>query len=161
MNTLEFFNAHFGRHLVPQTGDALRDATRALGSGHAMAKGGTAQRIAPGWAVIKASGSTLKFKLAATGLQYSDKKRYEAWLDALEAFDGQPIMLLEFNKKPIPAANLFRTHDLRAVHICSPGGVERFDFTKKPGEQSGKVHRGLWKLKLERAENPSESRAYT
>ena len=157
MNTLQFFNDYFGRHLVPQTGNQQVDATRALSSGHSMAKGGAAQRIASGWAVIKDSGSTLQFKLATTALSYSDKTRYEAWLDALESFDGKPMMLLEFDKKPVPVANLFRTYDLRAVQVCSPGGVELFDFTKEPTLISGKVHKVLWKLKLERAKILAES----
>ena len=153
MTTLEFFNQYFGRHLVAQTGHAVADATRALSSGHAMAKGGNPQRIASGWAVISEGGSTLQFKLAATGLHYGDQTRYEAWLDALEAFNGKPVMLIEFDKKPVPVANLFRTHDLRAVHVCSPGGYELFDFTKEPTIDSGKVHKVLWKLKLERRGN--------
>lgn len=153
MNTLEFFNRHFGRHLVEQTGNAVVDATRALSSGHTMAKGGSPQRIASGWAVIREGGSTLQFKLAASGLHYSDQTRYEGWLDALVALDGNPIMLLEFDKKPVPVSNLFRTHDLRAVQVCSPGGVEHFDFTKEPTLESGKVHKVLWKLKLERLKN--------
>ena len=157
MTTLEFFNQYFGRHLVAQTGHAVADATRALSSGHAMAKGGNPQRIASGWAVISEGGSTLQFKLAATGLNYGDQTRYEAWLDALEAFNGKPVMLIEFDKKPVPVANLFRTHDLRAVHICSPGGYELFDFTKEPTLESGKAHKVLWKLKLERLENHLKS----
>jgi hypothetical protein len=157
MNTLEFFNAYFGRHLTTQTGNPLVDATRALTTGHPMAKGGTAQRIASGWAVISAAGSTMQFKLAAKGLGYSDKTRYEAWLDALTTFNDQPLILLEFDKKPVPVANLFRTHDLRAVQVCSPGGVELFDFTQEPTSESAKVHKVLWKLKLERAKNVAES----
>ena len=157
MTTLEFFNQYFGRHLVAQTGHAVADATRALSSGHAMAKGGNPQRIASGWAVISEGGSTLQFKLAATGLNYGDQTRYEAWLDALEAFNGKPVMLIEFDKKPVPVANLFRTHDLRAVHVCSPGGYELFDFTKEPTFESGKAHKVLWKLKLERLEKHLKS----
>ena len=97
-----------------------------------MAKGGTAQRIASGWAVISEDVSTLQFKLAATGLSYGGQTRYEAWLDALEAFSGKPIMLIEFDKKPVPVTNLFRTHDLRAVQVCSPGGA-----VNRPGFRGG------------------------
>ena len=150
MTTLEFFNSYFGRHLVAQTGNVVADATRALSTGHKMAKGGAPQRIASGWAVISEEVSTIQFKLAATGLRYGDQTRYEAWLDALESFSGRPVMLVEFDKKPVPVANLFRTHDLRAVQICSPGGVELFDYTKEPTLLSGKAHKVLWKLKLER-----------
>lgn len=157
MTTLEFFNHYFGRHLVTQTGDAVADATRALSSGHKMAKGGGPQRIASGWAVISEDVSTLQFKLAATGLHYGEQTRYEAWLDALEAFNGKPLMLIEFDKKPVPVTQLFRTHDLRAVHVCSPGGTERFDFTKEPSTESGKVHKVLWKLKLERLKKTFKS----
>ena len=159
MTTLEFFNQYFGRHLVEQTGDAQADATRTLSSGHKMAKGGTAQRIASGWAVIAEDVSTLQFKLAATGLRYGVQKRYEAWLDALEAFSGRPIMLIEFDKKPVPVTNLFRTHDLRAVQVCSPGGAALFDFTQEPTAESGKAHKVLWKLKLERLKSAVESSA--
>lgn len=157
MNTLEFFNQYFGRHLVEQTGNVVVDATRALSSGHKMAKGGGPQRIASGWAVISEEVSTLQFKLAATGLRYSDKTRYEAWLDALEAFNGKPFMLVEFDKKPVPVANLFRTHDLRAVQVCAPGSTELFDFTKAPTPESGKAHKVLWKLKLEREKSGFKS----
>lgn len=157
MTTLEFFNQYFGRHLVEQSGNAVADATRALSTGHLMAKGGGAQRIASGWAVISEAASTLQFKLAATGLRYSDQTRYEAWLDALEAFNGKPIMLVEFDKKPVPVSHLFRTHDLRAVQVCSPGGAELFDFTQEPTLESGKAHKVLWKLKLERLKFASES----
>ena len=157
MTTLEFFNQYFGRHLVPQTGNPVANATRALSSGHKMAKGGNPQRIAAGWAVISEDASTLQFKLAATGLRYGEQTRYEAWLDALEAFNGKPIMLIEFDKKPVPVANLFRTHDLRAVQVCSPGGSELFDFTKEPTIESGKSHKVLWKLKLERMKTAVKS----
>ena len=157
MNTIEFFNQYFGRHLVEQTGHAVADATRALSSGHKMAKGGLPQRIASGWAVISEDASTLQFKLTATGLRYGDQTRFEAWLDALEAFNGKPVMLVEFDKKPVPVANLFRTHDLRAVQVCSPGGVELFDFTKEPTPESGKSHKVLWRLKQERMKNVVES----
>lgn len=157
MTTLEFFNQYFGRHLVAQTGNAVADATRALSSGHKMAKGGAPQRIASGWAVISEAVSTLQFKLAATGLSYGDQTRYEAWLDALEAFNGKPVMLVEFDKKPVPVAHLFRTHDLRAVQVCSPGGAELFDFTQEPTLESGKAHKVLWKLKLERLKNAAKS----
>lgn len=157
MTTLEFFNNYFGCHLVAQTDNAVADATRALSTGHKMAKGGGPQRIASGWAVISEEMSTIQFKLAASGLRYGDQTRYEAWLDALESFSGKPVMLIEFDKKPVPVASLFRTHDLRAVQICSPSGTERFDFTKEPTILSGKAHKVLWKLKLERQKTLSNS----
>ena len=128
-----------------------------------MAKGGAPQRIASGWAVVRQSGATLQFKLAAKGLQYADVTRYAAWLDAINTFNGAPMMLLEFDKKPIPAVNLRRTFDLRHICICSPGGVEVFDWTKEP---TTKAHRALVKESfkveksgLESALNPTKSTA--
>lgn len=145
MNTAEFFNEHFGRHLVKQTGAASLDAARALSGGHVMAKGGGPQRIAWGWAIITPSGSTLQFKLAAQGLQYSDKTRYVAWAEALKGFRrGDEILLLQFEKKPLPVAHLHRTYDLRAVHLCGPSGVDIFDITQQPVKDSCVSHKKLW-----------------
>ena len=158
-NTIEFFNKNFGRHLVEQTGDPLADASRALSSGHQMAKGGTAQRIASGWAVITDKGSTLQFKLAAKGLRYSEQTRYEAWLEALENWTGEPLLLIEFDKKPVPAGNLTRTFDLRAVAVCSPTGVQVFDWTQEPGPDAPLAQRALWNLKTKLAKNAAATAA--
>lgn len=159
-SSLDFFNRVLGRHLVDQTGDALADAQRALSSGHRMAKGGAPQRIASGWAVLTEAGATLQFKLAAEGITYSEATRYEAWLDCLEAFDGRPVMLLEFDKKPIPAGNLARTFDLRHVVVCGPKGMEVFDWTSAPDPAtSSRTHKVLWRLKADRAKAASQQPA--
>lgn len=150
-SSLEYFNRLMGRHLVDQTGDALVDARRALSGGHRMAKGGAPQRIASGWAVLTEKGAALQFKLAASGIVYSEATRYEAWLDCLEQFNGSPVMLLEFDKKPIPAGNLARTFDLRHVVICSPKGMEVLNWTTAPDPTTGtRAHKVLWRLKAER-----------
>lgn len=145
---LSFFNDNFGRHLVEQTGDPVADARRALSSGHKMKKGGTLQRIASGWAVIRPGKSTMQFELAAEGVEYSKQTRYEAFLAELESWDNSsPRMFIEFTKKPVPVGNLFRTFDLRQVRICSSGGVETFDFTQPPEKDGCKTHKVLWKMK--------------
>ena len=150
-SSLDFFNRLMGRHLVDQTGDALIDAQRALSGGHRMAKGGAPQRIASGWAVLTEKAAALQFKLAAAGITYSEATRYEAWLDCLERFDGSPVMLLEFDKKPIPAGNLARTFDLRHVVICGPKGMEVFNWTTAPDPPTGtRSHKVLWRLRAER-----------
>jgi hypothetical protein len=59
-------------------------------------------------------------------------------------------MFLLFDKAPIPIANLFMTLDLRAVRICSPGGVETFDYTN-PSKSAGVVQRNLEKLRAKNA----------
>jgi hypothetical protein len=150
-SALDFFNRLMGRHLVEQTGDALADAQKALSSGHRMAKGGLPQRIFSGWAVLTEAGASLQFKLAATGIAYSEATRYEAWLDCLEKYDGSPVMLLEFDKRPIPAVNLARTFDLRHVVVCGPKGMEVFDWTTEPDLATGaRSHKVMWRLRAER-----------
>ena len=144
---LRFFNENFGRHLVGQTGNPADDARRALSSGHQMKKGGTAQRIASGWAVIRPGTPTMQFELAALGIEYSKQTRYQAFLAELDLWNGSPRMFIEFAKRPVPVGNLFRTFDLRQVRICSATGVETFDFTKPPEKDGCKTHKVLWKLK--------------
>lgn len=144
---LQFFNDNFGRYLVEQTGEPVADARRALSSGHRMKKPGMPQRIASGWAVVRPGKSTMQFELAAEGIDYSKLTRYEAFLAELEQWDNTPRMFVEFAKRPVPVDNLFRTFDLRQVRICSPGGVETFDFTKPPEKDGCKTHKVLWKLK--------------
>ena len=39
MNTFEFFNQYFGRHLVSQEGESHVAAYRALSSSHTLSKG--------------------------------------------------------------------------------------------------------------------------
>ncbi|MCY4746449.1 hypothetical protein NYO99_15810 [Pelomonas sp. UHG3] len=159
-SSLDFFNRLLGCRLVEPSGDALGDAQRALSSGHRMAKGGPPQRIASGWAVLTEAGATMQFKLAAEGITYSEATRYEAWLDCLEAFDGRPVMLLEFDKKPIPAGNLARTLDLRHVVICGPKGMEVFDWTAEPDPATGsRTHKVLWRLKADRAKASGAARS--
>ena len=144
---LDFFNQNFGRFLVEQTSDPIANATTALYSGHMMRKGGRPQRIASGWAIVRPGRSTMQFELAASGIEYSKLTRYEAFLAELDAWNGTPRIFLEFAKRPVPVANLFRTFDLRQVRICSPTGVETFDFTKPPEKDGCKTHKVLWKLK--------------
>lgn len=172
---INFFNENFGRFLVEQTGNPVADARRALSSGHRMKigvkmedgkpaikdgqpimKSILPQRIASGWAIIKKERPpVMQFDLAAPGIEYSKKTRYEAWLEALESWDGMEMMFLEFEKKPVPVENLFRTFDLRHVCVCSPSGVKAFDYTSTPVAPEKGVNRGihhiLWEMKNKEA----------
>lgn len=144
---LEFFNRNFGRYFVAQTGDAMADAKAALSGGHRMKKGGMPQRISSGWAIVRPGRSVMQMKFAAQGVDYADEDRYTAFLNELEAWDRKPRIFLTFDKKPIPVGNVFVTYDRRAVRICSPAGVETFDFTLAPEKSSGVVHKVIWKRK--------------
>jgi hypothetical protein len=146
MNVYEFFNSGIGRHLVAQDGEPHRAAQRALSSTHKLAKGGE-NRITSGWAIVRPDGAVLQQKLAATGITYDARTRIEAFLDELKGWDGTPRLLLMFDKKPIPIANLFLTADLRAVRICSPKGVETFDFNAELGAEAGDIQKALHRRK--------------
>lgn len=144
---LEFFNTNFGRHFVEPSGDAMADARAALSGGHTMKKGGPAQRISSGWAIVRPGKSVMQMKFAAAGIDYAIEDRYTAFLAELQAWDQTPRIFLTFDKKPIPVGHVFVTYDLRAVRICSPAGVETFDFTVAPVKSSGLAHKVIWKKK--------------
>ena len=131
MNTFDFFNDNFGRLLVQQGNDPFDNAWRALKSEHLMATGKTA-RLVGGWAIIRERQPRMQQKLAADGIEYDDRTRFEAFDSLLADWDEKPLMLLVFDKAPVPISNLFLTVDLRAVRICSPAGVITFDYTKEP-----------------------------
>ena len=152
MNTFEFFNRGLGRHLQTEAMEITDDtpsheaAHRVLSANHTSAKG-TSSRLGSGWAVITPGEAVLQLKLnapATDGLNYSDATRYEAFLKVLENWTGEPVMFLQFDKKPLPADNLFITADLRCVRVCGPKGVETFDWTQPPPEKGGSTcHRIL------------------
>jgi hypothetical protein len=146
MNVYEFFNAGLGRHLVAQDGEPHVVARRALSSAHKLAKGGES-RITSGWAIIRPDGAVLQQKLAAKGITYDDRTRIDAFLEELRTWDGKPRLLLMFDKKPIPISNLFLTADLRAIRVCSPQGVESFDFNAEPGLEAGGIQKALHRRK--------------
>ena len=146
MNVYEFFNAGLGRHLVAQTGEPYQAAQRAISGAHKTAKGGES-RITSGWAIVRPNGALLQQKLAAPEITYDDRKRVDAFLDELKRWDDTPRLFLMFEQKPIPISNLFLTADLRAVRICSPKGVETFDFNAEPGPDSGGIQKAMHKRK--------------
>lgn len=146
MNTYEFFNENFGCHLVDQSGDPWEVAHHCLNASHQLAKG-TTGRLGSGWAIVKKEKGIVQLKLAAKGLIYDDRTRYEAFLDELGKWTGEPVMLLVFDKKPLSISNLFITADLRAVRICTPAGVQTFDWTKAPSPESPSYHRIMFSQK--------------
>jgi len=147
MNTFEFFNEYFGKHLVKQEGTATEAAWRALSSNHRLAKG-TDSRLASGWAIVRPGSASVQIKLAAAGLHFDERTRYEAFFEELQNWDGDtPRLFLEFNKSPLPIANLFMTVDPRAVRICSPAGVETFNWLQAPEADGSPMHKALWKRK--------------
>ncbi len=146
MNTYEFFNQNFSRHLVEQTGDPWDIAQRCLSASHPLAKG-TTGRLGSGWAIVKPGQGIVQLKLAVSGLVYDDRTRYGAFLHELESWADVPIMLLVFDKKPLSISNLFITADLRAVRICTPAGVQTFQWTKQPEADAPSYHKIMFKQK--------------
>lgn len=131
MNAFEFFNRHLGRRLCPGLpGDRPHmDAWRVLSMPHAM-RDKKPSRLVSGWAVVGPSGTVMRQRLAAPGVGCDERKRADAFGEELDAWDGEPRIFLVFDKSPVPVAHLFLTLDLRAVRICSPKGVETFDYTR-------------------------------
>ena len=126
------------------------DAWRALSSAHPLQnknKKGEDQksRLVSGWAIIRPTGTVMQQKLAVDGIQYDDRTRFEAFAEELAIWDNTPRMFILFNQSPVPIANLFLTLDLRAVRICTPAGVETFDYTQPASLKSGIMQRNLQK----------------
>ena len=147
MNTFEFFNHHFGRHLVSQKGKPHEASYRALSSNHKLVKG-TESRLSSGWAIVRPTISSIQLKLSASGLHFDERTRIEAFMEEFEKWDGvEPRIFLMFDKAPVPIENLFMTVDRRLIRICSPAGVESFDMNQPPTEDSGGIQKAIWKRK--------------
>lgn len=146
MNTFEFFNQNFGRHLTPQSDNPLADAQTALSMNHKL-QAGKASRLSSGWAIVRPGRSSLQLGVDCTGIEIvgNTVSRFQAFISDLQAWSNEPRIYLIFDKRPVPLANLFVTYDHRAVRICSAKGVETFDFTKAPTNESGMVHKVLYK----------------
>ena len=108
---------------------------------------GKVSRLASGWAIIRPGRSSLQLGVKWSGRTIAGNtvSRFEAFIADLQAWKNEPRIFLMFDKRPVPIANLFVTYDPRAVRICSPKGVETFDFTKPPTDESGMVHKVLFK----------------
>jgi len=150
MNTFQFFNENFGCFLVKQTNVPHMDASEALSKNHPLQKGGQ-NRIVSGWAIIRPTGAVMQQKLAVDGITYDDRNRYEAFGDELANWDGSPRIFLEFDKKPIPIANVFMTVDLRSVRICSPKGTATFDYTRALDQTSHPFHKSIERVRKKHA----------
>lgn len=154
MNTYQFFNAGFGRHLVEQGNQPHKDAWEALTSDHDLTnKEGKPSkgRLVGGWAIIRPKGAIAQMNLMTPHIEHDERTRFEAFTAELINWDGEPRIFLSFDKAPIPIANLFLTLDLRAVRICLPGGVETFDFTKPAPGDAGTMQRNIEKERQKHA----------
>ena len=150
MNTFQFFNNGFGRHVTPQTNQPHADAWQALSMNHEIINkdGDPSKSRLTGWAIVRPDGATAQAALTAKEIQTGDTRtRFEAFADELEQWDGSPRIFLSFSKAPVPIANLFITADLRAVRICAADGVETFDHTKPAEGEVGMFQRNIEKLK--------------
>jgi len=147
MNTFEFFNEHFGRHLVPIEGEPHEATHHALSTSHKLLKG-TVSRLSSGWAIVRPGLSSVQLKLAATGLKYDTRTRIESFMEELDTWNGkEPRIFLMFDKAPVPISNVFLTVDRRLVRICSPAGVETFNADVPPPEDAGGIQKAIWKRK--------------
>ena len=151
MNTFEFFNQHFGKHPVEQQGKPHEAVARALIASHMLASG-RRSRLSSGWAIVKPRMATMQLRLATSSINYDERTRTQAFLFELEHWIQTPTLFMVFDKKPLSVTDLFLTVDLRAVRICTPEGVQTFDYTQQPTELSPQYHRLLFR---ERCKNAS------
>tara|TARA_Y100000589_G_scaffold306881_1_gene322019 strand:+ start:545 stop:1009 length:465 start_codon:yes stop_codon:yes gene_type:complete len=153
MNTFEFFNKNFGKYLTEQTNRPHMDAWHALSKSHPMInkEGKKSSSRLGGWAIIRSGSVITQFNSIEDAIVHDTRTRFEAFEDELNKWDGSPRIFLSFDKAPIPIANLFMTVDLRAVRICTPGGVEAFDYTKPTSENSGVFQRNIEKWRIKNA----------
>ena len=149
MNTFEFIQQNFAKHLIELSGDPVVDTEAVLTANVPMV--GKPARLASGWGIIKDGGATVQLKVAGDKhIKGGDTRtRFEAWFDELQNFSG-PTLFIEFDKKPISLDQVFLTFDTRAVRICSKNGVETFDWTSEPDEDAGKVFKILHKMRTKR-----------
>lgn len=131
MNTFELISNGFARHVLGNalTGNPVRDAAKALTMNHLLDnEKGSSSRLT-GWAIFRASGSTVQANLAATGITAKDTRtRYKAFADELNNF-REPVVFLQFTKSTVNLANVFATFDPRITKICAPDAPpEVFDF---------------------------------
>ena len=149
MNTFEFFNRNFGRCLsaAPPGNRPHMDAWRVLSAVHEM-QGKKPARLMSGWAIVRPWGTVMQQRLSAAGIDYDERPRAAAFGEELDAWNDDPRIFLVFDKSPVPVAHLFLTLDLRAVRICSPGGVETFDYTRPADPKAPDL--GRFQRELER-----------
>lgn len=125
----EIISHGFARHVLSNmTGDPARDTARALTMNHLLLSGSPSRLT--GWAIFRASGSTVQAKLAAPGVETGDTRtRFQAFAYELARF-REPVVLLTFTKSTVNIGALFATYDSRITRICGPAGnPETFDFT--------------------------------
>jgi len=146
MNTFEFIQQNFARHLIEISGDPVVDSEAVLTANVPMQ--GKPARLASGWGIIREGGATVQLEVAGDEhIKGGDTRtRYEAWLEQLENFSG-PTLFIAFANKQISLGQVFLTFDTRSVRICSKDGVETFDWTTEPDENSGPVFKILHKMR--------------
>jgi hypothetical protein len=149
VNTYDFFNRNLGTHLVSQEGTPWEATQRALSANHRLKKG-SMSRLGSGWAVVREGRATVQLALDAAGIEFDTRTRYEAFLEVLENWSDEPVLLMTFDKKPLSISQLFITADIRAVRICTPKGVQSFDWTREPSAEACEYHRILWKQRAKK-----------
>ena len=153
MNTYDFFMENFGKFLLQDEGLSYELTARVLNSYHEGVGGKKPNRLTAGWALIQPNKAQLQKELAAKGIKYfgPEVTRYEAFGGVLNNWKDTPTMFITFGKSSFSIENLFITVDLRQVKICEPSGVQAFDYTQDPDENSPEFHRILFKQRNKNA----------
>lgn len=147
--TFDFLSSYGAARFGINTGNVLLDVERWLNSSHLHADG-SYRRPSDTWMIISRERVLTRQRFAIIpdalpGLCVVDMPETKAIYRHLQHWDGSPFCILSLEKKRLYLKDIFLTHDLRAVRVCSPRAVECFDFTQPPSEGGGKYHRRLWK----------------
>jgi len=156
-STFEIIDTGFARHVVNAdrlTGQPVRNSAIALTMNHPLlprdGSNKTSSSRLTGWAIIRSSGATVQARLSASGIDAGDPRtRFVAFEQELANLT-EPVVLLTFSKSTVNIGNVYATYDTRVVRVCSPDGVETFDFTTDPGPDACIAHRNMAKARARR-----------
>jgi hypothetical protein len=157
MNTFEFIARNFSRYVLPNglTNDPVRDSAVALTMNHLLENGKTSRLT--GWMIVHENGTICQSKLAAAGITGGDPRtRFQAFSESLETWSGT-VCFLTFTKSPINLSNVYLTFDPRWVRVCSPDGVESFDWTAEPSDKAGMAFRNMHKARMKRQKDLADA----
>lgn len=146
--SFEIVASDFARNVLGNklTGNAVKDALRALTMNHALTGKSSACRLNK-WAIFRESGCTLATDIAAYPCG-DGRTVWDAFSMELAALKV-PVVLVIFSKALITADTLRATYDPRRTAICHPDGVTNIDVTDN--EVTHPLARAYRKEKLKNA----------
>ena len=155
MNTFEFLAENFAKHMTDEKiNDPVALTRRALSKSYDLDRppnektGKVPTSRLKNWVVVYNGGTMLKLDLAVQGVRREENMTWaQAFVYALENLPA-PWCFLQFENTIMSLSNVFLTHDIRAVRICSPKGVVTLNWLSDP---TTNIHRTMLKEKSDAA----------